>query len=82
MTSNNRYIMSTPLMYSIHNKDENPVYGESNTRITLDDTSGGAFFVLSQDDVNIEMELDELVQLLITAKQMAETYRLATCLKS
>ena len=67
-----------PLKYSVFHKDDNPLFGESVTHISIDDEGGGGYIVLEQfpDDANqkIKLDLPEFEELLRLGKELVETY--------
>ena len=67
--------ITTPIKIAVHMKQNNPVFGEAVTHVSLEDESGGAFFVLSQEGQEIRVDIDELEMILKAAKQMKSTYK-------
>lgn len=43
-------ITSTPIATSVHQHDDNPLFGETATHVMLDDDASGAYIVLKQTD--------------------------------
>ena len=72
-------VTQTPLGTSVHQHDENPIYGETATHVMLDDDSAGAYFVLKQTgehakDGEVRLTLDELEAVYQAAKDLLENY--------
>lgn len=66
----------TMTQFAIHREDENPIFGDNVTRVSLEDEGGGPFLVLSQVDYNgtnkIRVDFSELDVILKTAKELWE----------
>lgn len=45
---------TTILQIAVHLEEDNPVFGESNTYVSVDDESGGPFLVIEQHNDNVE----------------------------
>lgn len=45
----NKY-KTTILQVSVHREDSNPIFGEGNTYVQVDDEAGGPFLVIEQHD--------------------------------
>ena len=67
---------ATPLVYAVHRSEQNPVFGETITRVRLDDEAGGGFIVLEQTDSDavIRLDIEELEVILNTAKDLLKNY--------
>lgn len=66
---------TTPLSVSVHLDNENPVFGESATHVTVDDEAGGPFLVLTQINEQsrngeIRVCIDELEMIFQAAKDL------------
>lgn len=68
---------TTVMAVSIHRPGENPYYGVDVTMLSLEDESGGGFFVLKQLDKEIRIELEEIEAIHQAAKKMLEDYEKA-----
>ncbi len=69
--------VSTIMSVSVHNKAVNPIYGEFNVVVRVEDEGGGPFLVLEQstdDSVNqkIRLDYDELLAVVQAAKMLME----------
>ena len=72
----NKYV-STIMSVSVHNKAVNPIYGEFNVVVRVEDEGGGPFLVLEQstdDSANqkIKLDYDELLAVVQAAKMLME----------
>lgn len=66
---------ATPLVISIHQEGENPIFGERATHVCLQDEGGGAFIALRQshDDIKpgeVRLDMDELEFVLRVATEL------------
>jgi len=68
---------TTTTEVTVHRVGENPVYGESATRVRLDDEAGGFFIVLEQcreigndGEQRIRVDPEELELIAQTAREM------------
>ena len=69
--------VSTIMSVSVHNKASNPIYGEFNVMVHLEDEGAGPFLVLEQntDDVanqKIRLDYEELLALVRAAKMLMD----------
>lgn len=69
--------VSTIMSVSVHNKASNPIYGEFNVMVHLEDEGAGPFLVLEQntDDVanqKIRLDYEELLALTRAAKMLMD----------
>lgn len=69
--------VSTIMSVSVHNKAVNPIYGEFNVVVHLEDEGAGPFLVLEQntDDVanqKIRLDYEELLAVARVAKMLME----------
>ena len=75
----NKYV-TTIMSVSVHNKAVNPIYGEFNVVVHVEDEGAGPFLVLEQstdDSANqkIKLDYDELLAVTQAAKMlMGQTY--------
>ncbi len=71
-----------PLKYSVFPKDENPLFSEFATHISIDDDAAGAYIVIEQfpDEgcQTIKLDLPELEELLRLANKLMAAYDYAT----
>ena len=72
----NKYV-STIMSVSVHNKAVNPIYGEFNVVVRVEDEGAGPFLVLEQstdDSANqkIRLDYDELLAVAQAAKMLME----------
>ena len=73
-------VTQTPLGTSVHQHDENPIYGETATHVLLDDDAAGAYFVLKQAGGEhskageVRLTLDELKAVYQAAQDLLENY--------
>lgn len=71
---------TTTLKYSVHLDNENPVYGENATHITLDDEAGGFFFIIEQarsvhhEAGIIRLDPDELEAIAYAGRKLLEQF--------
>lgn len=69
--------VSTIMSVSVHNKAVNPIYGEFNVVVSVEDEGAGPFLVLEQstdDGANqkIRVDYDELLAVVQAAKMLME----------
>ena len=69
--------VSTIMSVSVHNKAANPIYGEFNVVVRLEDEGAGPFLVLEQstDDAEnqkIRLDYEELLAVARVAKMLME----------
>lgn len=67
-------LISTVLSVAVHYDNQNPVFGEGRTLVEVDDESGGAFIKLSQEDVTLRFDIEELERILEVAKDLVKSY--------
>jgi len=65
---------TTILKIAISSGDQNPVFGDGVTHVEIDNEAGGGYLVLSQGDMKINLNLDELVHITNVAKEMMADY--------
>lgn len=61
---------TTTTQIVVHREGDNPIYGESATRIRLEDETGGLFVVLEQDAGSVKLDPEELNIVIEAAKQL------------
>lgn len=66
---------TTILQVSVHCEESNPVFGEGNTYVSVDDEAGGPFLVIEQHDDNSEpgkvrMDYEEFLAVAEAAKML------------
>jgi hypothetical protein len=69
---------TTILQVVIHREEENPIFGEGNTYVKVDDDAGGPFIVIEQDNSdfhqkdtnNIRLDYEELQVIQEAAKML------------
>lgn len=72
--------VKTILKVAIHRENENPVFGEGNTFVSVEDEAAGPFIIIEQNDSyntekNIRMDYEELLAVTEAAKVlMAQIY--------
>lgn len=67
---------TTILQVAIHREDQNPVFGEGNTYVKVDDEAGGPFIVIEQDmtdyhsksENTLRFDYEELEEIMQAAK--------------
>ena len=69
--------VSTIVSVSVHHKDVNPIFGESNVVVRVEDEGGGPFLVLEQitadsTDQSIRLDYDEFLAVAQVAKMLLE----------
>ena len=72
-------VTQTPLATSVHQHDDNPIYGETATHVFLDDDASGAHFVLKQTDEHakvgeVRLTMEELKAVYQAAQDLLENY--------
>ena len=70
---------ATSITTSVHHEEDNPVFGESSTHITIDDEAGGPFIVLKQchDYIKpgeVRLDMNELELICKVARKMVKNY--------
>lgn len=60
---------------TIHKADESAVFGESATRIKLEDEGAGGYLVIEQDDVSISLDPEELDLIIAEAKKLMAQFK-------
>ena len=67
--------VNTILKVAVHRESENPVFGEGNTFVSVEDDGAGPFLVIEQNDSyntdkTIRMEYEELIAVAEAAKML------------
>lgn len=63
----------TITQFSIHRKNENPIYGEDVIRVNLEDEAAGFFITLSQPtNTDMRITIEELELIAQEAKKMVD----------
>lgn len=67
--------VTTILQVSVHRENSNPVFGEGNTYVKVEDEAGGPFLVIEQsDDISepgtVRMDYEEFVAVAEAAKML------------
>ena len=66
---------TTILQVSVHGEESNPIFGEGNTYVSVDDEAGGPFLIIQQHDENSEpgkvrMDYEEFMAVAEAAKML------------
>ena len=66
---------TTILQVSVHREESNPVFGEGNTYVSVDDEAAGPFLIIQQHDENSEpgkvrMDYEEFMAVAEAAKML------------
>ena len=66
---------TTILQVSVHREESNPVFGEGNTYVSVEDEAGGPFLTIEQTDVVMEngkvrMDYEEFMAVAEAAKML------------
>jgi hypothetical protein len=66
---------TTILQVSIHREESNPVFGEGNTYVKIDDEAGGPFLIIEQTDDEsklgtVRMDYEEFMAVAEAAKML------------
>ena len=66
---------TTILQVSVHGEESNPIFGEGNTYVSVDDEAGGPFLTIQQHDENSEpgkvrMDYEEFMAVAEAAKML------------
>ena len=75
MTKNMSKYKTTILQVCIHREEVNPIFGEGNTYVSVDDEAGGPFLTIEQhDDSNepgkVRMDYEEFMAVAEAAKML------------
>jgi hypothetical protein len=67
--------VTTILKVAVHREEENPVFGEGNTFVSIEDEAGGPFIIIEQDssyneEKNIRVDYEELLAVAEAAKML------------
>ena len=66
---------TTITQVTIHKSDDNPVFGESATRIKLEDEGAGRYLVIEQDESSIRLDPEELDLIIAEAKKLMAQFQ-------
>ena len=66
---------TTILQVSVHREESNPIFGEGNTYVSVDDEAAGPFLIIQQHDENSEpgkvrMDYEEFMAVAEAAKML------------
>ena len=66
---------TTILQVSVHREESNPIFGEGNTYVSVDDEAGGPFLTIQQTDAVMEdgkvrMDYEEFMAVAEAAKML------------
>jgi hypothetical protein len=66
---------TTILQVSVHREESNPIFGEGNTYVSVEDEAGGPFLIIQQTDDDIEagrvrMDYEEFMAVAEAAKML------------
>jgi hypothetical protein len=75
MTKNMSKYKTTILQVCIHREEVNPIFGEGNTYVSVDDEAAGPFLIIEQHDDDIEpgkvrMDYEEFLAVAEAAKML------------
>jgi|694.fasta_scaffold35270_9 hypothetical protein len=66
--------VTTILKVAVHREEENPVFGEGNTFVSIEDEAAGPFIIIEQDDYEsnrtIRIDYEELLAINEAAKML------------
>ena len=77
---------TTILKAVVHRETENPIFGEGNTYVSVDDEAGGPFLVIEQHDDNTEngkvrIDYEEFLAVAEAAKMLMHQMYIEEALK-
>ena len=61
---------TTITQVTIHKADESAVFGESATRVKLEDEGAGGYLVIEQEDGSIRVDPEELELIIVEARKL------------
>lgn len=69
--------MNTPMEHcilslSVYRQGDNPVFGETVTKVILDDEAAGLFFILEQEDGKLRFDFDEFKEVVKAVNTLQE----------
>ena len=72
-------LKATPITTAVHFAEDNPIFGESSTHVTIDDEAGGPFIILKQchDYIKpgeVRLDMEELELICKVARKMVKAY--------
>jgi hypothetical protein len=66
---------TTITQVTVHKADESAVFGESATRIKLEDEGAGGYLVIEQDESSIRLDPEELDLIIAEAKKLMAQFQ-------
>lgn len=66
---------TTITQVTIHKADDSAVFGESATRIKLEDEGAGGYLVIEQEDGSIRVDLEELELVIVEARKIMAQFK-------
>ena len=66
---------TTITQVTIHKADESAVFGESATRVKLEDEGAGQYLILEQDGGSISLDPEELELIIIEARKIMAQFK-------
>lgn len=66
---------TTITQVTIHKADESAVFGESATRVKLEDEGSGGYLVIEQDGGSIRLDPEELDLIIAEAKKLMAQFK-------
>ena len=66
---------TTITQFTIHRKDESAVFGESATRVKLEDEGAGGYLILEQDGGSIRLDPEELDLIIAEARKLMGQFK-------
>jgi len=72
-------VVITPIVVSVHRKNDNPIFGESTIHVRIEDGGNGPYLILSQcldgmAEGEVKLNIDELQHILVAASQLMNNY--------
>ena len=61
---------TTITQVAVHKSNDSPVFGESATRIKLEDEGAGGYLVIEQDGGSIRLDPEELELIIVEARKI------------
>lgn len=58
--------------FSVYRQGDNPVFGETVTKVSLDDEAAGFFFVLEQEASKVRFDFDEFEEVIKAVKTIEQ----------
>ena len=66
---------TTITQVTIHKAEDSPVFGESATRIKIEDEAAGEYLVIEQDGGSIRVDPEELDLIIVEAKKLMAQFK-------